>query len=323
MNNSKCTKIALLVVVLCLALAVECGAIDFYFWQMSDTHYIGGMISNGARACVQACNAFAGMSWPYGTMGTPTFVIMCGDLCDGGAWGTTYASDTPVWYTNRNYTHQFNGVDYNFSMNGITYNNNCLKYPTKAVGGNHDYWRWCGYTLGTSTYVANKINERYGGGVTSEGNNKYSFTTNGIHFCAIGRYPDATVRTWLASDLAAVGTSTPVIIFLHYDCDDTDNEWWSDAQRTAFYNVISSYRVIAILNGHSHNTRHYTWRGFDCYDDGSATYFGVINMFHITDTTLQCASYTADCAGGDRDSTDQAGYWPGTGGWNWTYSKTY
>ncbi|MCE5321877.1 metallophosphoesterase [bacterium] len=317
MNYGKCF---LFVVLLCMFVVTGVGATDFYMLQTSDTHYIGGMICNGSRACVQAMNNMPGMSWPYGTIGTPTGLIVCGDLCDGGAWGTTYASDLDAWYTNRDYEHQWNGFDYNFPQYGVQGDNNRCRYPSYSVGGNHDYWRWCGYTLGTSTYVANKLYTRHGGGVSGEGNNYYAYNINGIRFVALGRYPDATVRSWLASYLASIGTTTPVVLFLHYALND-DEEWWSYAVRDALADVLDGYNIIAILHGHTHNTMHYTWEGYDVYDDGSATYFGGINVLHITDDTLEVAHYYAICSGGDPDET-AGGYWDG-GYFTWSYSKSY
>jgi cytolysin (calcineurin-like family phosphatase) len=320
MKAKKSSIASLLVVLLCVVLVTGVGATDFYMLQTSDTHYTGGMISNGSRATVQAMNNMPGMAWPYGTIGTPQGAIVCGDLCDGGCNSSTPATDTPQWYSNRNYQNQWNGFDYNFPIYGVQGDNNRLRYPTYAVGGNHDYWRWCGYTLGTSTYVANKLYTRYGGGITGEGNNYYSFTTNGIHFVALGRYPDSTVLSWLASDLAGVGTSTPVVLFLHYDFMGSD-EWWTSAQRQALANTISGYRIIAILHGHTHGNSHYTWNGYDVYDCGTTTYYGGINVFQVADGLLRCAHYQATCSA-SRTLNNLSGNWNG-GGWEWAYEKTW
>ncbi|MEN6356859.1 MAG: metallophosphoesterase [Armatimonadota bacterium] len=303
----------LFAIVMCLLLATGAWATDFTIFFASEMHYPGGMITDRSRAGVQAMNNLPGMAWPYGTVPTPSAFIACGDLADGGAWGTTYASDAPQWYTNRNYTHQWNGFDYNFPLYGVQGDNNRLRYPRYAVPGNHDWWRWCGYTLGTSQWVATKLKAQYGNCNSTNGNVYYSFNIDGIHFAALGRYPDSYVLSWLANDLAGVGTDTPVILFMHYALND-DEEWWSYAQRQLLANAIAGYNVIAILHGHTHSTTHYTWNGYDVYDDGALTEYGGVNVMHITDTTIDTAHYSAN--------VDGNGNWSG-GGWLWSYQKTY
>ncbi|HLK61821.1 MAG TPA: metallophosphoesterase [Bryobacteraceae bacterium] len=61
---------------------------------------------------------------------------------------------------------------------------------------------------------------------------------------------------WLIADLAThVGNSgRPVIIFQHYGWDafSQNGQWWSDADRQSFLNVIKDYNVPMILSGHDH-----------------------------------------------------------------------
>ncbi|MEN6357970.1 MAG: metallophosphoesterase [Armatimonadota bacterium] len=313
MNVRKFVGIALFAMLVCMVLSVGVQAINLTIFQTSDTHYEGTSPTNGTKATVQAMNGLAGMAWPYGgTIPTPSAVIVCGDLCDGGKSSTTPATDTPQWYSNRNYQHEWTGFDYNFPKNGVAGDNNRLKYPNYCVPGNHDYWRWCGYTLGTSTYVAEKLKARYTTNAIEQGNVYYSFNLGGVHFCAIGRYPSPAVLDWLTYDLSTVGYDAPVVLFLHYDFSDSD--WWTANQRQYLANVLNAgYNVIAILNGHTHASQHYMWNGIDIYDDGSASANCGVNVIRITDTTVQVCHYTA---------TQSNGTWTG-GSWPWAHSKTW
>lgn len=305
----KYIRIALFSIILCAVLAVGVWATDLWVLHLGDTHYKAYNPCNGTRACIQAMNAMPGTTWNYGgTIGTPAFAIVCGDITDGGLTEGTYQT-------------RWNGFNYNFPKNGVQGDNNRLKYPVYCVNGNHDHWRYNGSTLGTSNYVSNQIKLRYGGDYTSgEGNNYYSFNNQGIHFCAIGRYPDSTVLNWLEDDLASVGTTTPVILFMHYDLVPATG-WWSDDQRQALHSVIEGYRVIAILHSHTHYTQHYSCFGCDIYDPGSAAYNGGVSMLHITNNTVQYLHYIANCSA-SRTLTDLSGNWTG-GTWDWAYSKSY
>ena len=308
-----CSKAILFTVLFFLFLTVGVWAVDVTVYSVSDVHFTANTFGSKTRAGVQAMNNMPGMSWVYGTVANPNGVIIPGDLCDGGAWGTTPATDTPQWYSNRNFQDQWTGFNNYFPKSGYQGDNNRLKYSTYATGGNHDYWRWCGYTLGTSSYVKNQLYARYGeaGGASSEGNVYYSWDFQGIKFISLGRYPDTTVLSWLSSQLASFGTSTPVVLFMHYALDD-DEEWWTYDQRQLLLNVIAGYNIIAVLNGHTHASHHYTWNGFDVYDDGSLGEYGEIGVMHITDSTIDYAIYVA--------SDDGYGNWTG-GSWSWNYRK--
>ncbi|MEN6357871.1 MAG: metallophosphoesterase [Armatimonadota bacterium] len=315
MKSARCTRIFLSIVILSV-LTIGAQATDLTMFCGSDVHCTGTTIPNRAKAVVQRMNSLPGSAYPAaigGTVGTPSGVLICGDCCDGGTWGTTPATDTPQWYSNRNYQDQWNTFNYHFSKAGVTGDNNRLKYPTYVTGGNHDWWRFAGYTSGTSTYVAQKLKDRYTPNCNiTEGNVSYAFNKDGVHFISLGRYPDQYVRSWLALDLANVTTSTPIVMFLHYYLND-DEEWWSYEVRDLLADIIDGYNVIAIFNGHTHSTQHYTWNGYDCYDDGSITEYGNFLVMHITDTTLSVGHYYANC--------DSSGNFT-TGGWTWTHVKS-
>lgn len=108
----------------------------------------------------------------------------------------------------------------------------------------------------------------------------YSWDWNGIHFVQLNLYPgdgegrrDTSVAKeifyhnplkslrFLGNDLKKhVGnTGKPVILIHHYGFDSdvtisTGNEdyWWTAAERTAYWNAIADYNILAILTGHLH-----------------------------------------------------------------------
>jgi cytolysin (calcineurin-like family phosphatase) len=89
--------------------------------------------------------------------------------------------------------------------------------------------------------------------------------------------------SFLRDDLAAeVGPSCrPVIIVMHYGFDDFGDEtrWWDDEQRRELLRVLRPYNVVALLHGHTHETRSYRiadeqGKGYDILSLGSPYYQG-------------------------------------------------
>ena len=113
-------------------------------------------------------------------------------------------------------------------INGLTLKTNSnAKTPVLLAAGNHDVSNAIGYyktmlpltdngslvgaynymfpstpkTTATYDYVTNKIH--------------YSKDISGVHLLFVNMWPDETERTWMATDLNGVSTSTPVILFVH------------------------------------------------------------------------------------------------------------
>jgi alkaline phosphatase len=131
--------------------------------------------------------------------------------------------------------------------------------PTHFVLGNHDV-----YTLSKAEFLA-------GVGAPST---TWSFDLGGFHFIGLdaefkktgedfnqifwvvqGTIPPAELE-WLKSDLAL--TSLPTIVFVHQPLDELQDlggpsiSNWSEAQAT----LASSGRVIAVFQGHMHESKH-------------------------------------------------------------------
>jgi len=103
----------------------------------------------------------------------------------------------------------------------------------------------------------------------------YSWDWHDVHFVQANLFPGdgpapqfpgldpSAALTFLAADLAQnVGTTgRPVVLFHHYGFEpfsigtsDHMQEWWTDAQRTDYWDVLRDYNVVAIFTGHLHLT---------------------------------------------------------------------
>ena len=67
---------------------------------------------------------------------------------------------------------------------------------------------------------------------------------------------------------AALGE--PVVIFQHYGFDKFSLEWWTEKERNALYDVISSYNIVAIFVGHNHYAENMIWKGIPVFQVNNA-----------------------------------------------------
>jgi len=120
------------------------------------------------------------------------------------------------------------------------------------------------------------VNERKRATVkTQKGDPHYSWDWHDVHFVQLNLMPadqpapnipgvdvdfesldPMGALSFLILDLALhVGDSgRPVVLMHHYGFErfSTEQGWWTAAQRLAYWNVISSYNVVAIFTGHLH-----------------------------------------------------------------------
>lgn len=127
-----------------------------------------------------------------------------------------------------------------------------LPSPVHYVPGEHD-------TLdegGGKLYL-----ERYGKG--TKGNGWYSFDDHGVHFIALINVfnfqagHEATLGadqlTWLADDLRAVSSSTPVVVFTHIPLWTLYQPWgWGTEDGDQAIAMLRKYGSVTVLNGHIH-----------------------------------------------------------------------
>ncbi|MFY0731310.1 metallophosphoesterase family protein [Pseudomonas sp. NFX15] len=103
--------------------------------------------------------------------------------------------------------------------------------------------------------------ERYGQG--TKGNGWYSFDDHGVHFIALvnvfnfqaGR--EATLGAdqlaWLADDLRAVSSSTPIVVFTHIPLWTIYQPWgWGTEDGDQAIAMLRKYGSVTVLNGHIH-----------------------------------------------------------------------
>jgi 3',5'-cyclic AMP phosphodiesterase CpdA len=103
--------------------------------------------------------------------------------------------------------------------------------------------------------------ERYGKG--TKGNGWYSFDDHGVHFIALVNVfnfqagHEATLGAdqlaWLADDLRAVTTSTPVVVFTHIPLWTLYQPWgWGTEDGDQAIAMLRKYGSVTVLNGHIH-----------------------------------------------------------------------
>ncbi len=102
---------------------------------------------------------------------------------------------------------------------------------------------------------------RYGKG--TKGMGWYSFDAGGAHFVGlvnvVETLPDGLWRlgsaqlAWLADDLRAVSSSTPVVVFAHVPLWSVYPPWgWGTADAPAAFALLRRFGSVTVLNGHIH-----------------------------------------------------------------------
>ncbi len=249
------------------------------FFVTADTHFgADKTIARLNKQQIAAMNILPGKFYPRGIGGqvkTPRGVLVAGDLTDHGSMAEWKQFET--YYGS-------NGKD------GL------LKYPCYAGAGNHD--RNIRVPLFRPVYRG--IEERHG-------RQTYSWDWDNVHFVCLGIYPDRATLQWLQRDLAKVGKTRPVVLFLHYPFVGpfSDWWWWTKNEKISLIRTIAGYNVVGVFHGHFHGSAHYKYRGCDVYNVGSPRW--IYNNFaavNINDTTMSVA------------------YWDwAKNRWGWSHSK--
>jgi 3',5'-cyclic AMP phosphodiesterase CpdA len=119
------------------------------------------------------------------------------------------------------------------------------------VPGEHDM-----LDPGKKLYLA-----RYG--KDTKGDGWYSFDEHGVHFIGLSNVvhngPDgqwllgADQLAWLADDLRAVSSSTPIVIFAHVPLWSIYAKWgWGTGDAAAALPLFRRFGSVTVLNGHIH-----------------------------------------------------------------------
>jgi len=103
--------------------------------------------------------------------------------------------------------------------------------------------------------------ERFGKDTTGRG--WYSFTHKGVHFIGLNNVLqiDAMGRlgldqlSWLKADLAALSSSTPIVIFAHIPLWMVYPDWgWGTSDGAEALSYLKRFGSVTVLNGHIHQT---------------------------------------------------------------------
>lgn len=245
---------------------------DVTFFVGSDTHY--GRENNAAinRRVIDEMNALPGTPLPSSVGGgfvrTPRGVVLNGDLLDEG-----FVKDTaPAHWAEfcRDY--------------GLTGRDGRLCFPVYEGFGNHDGGP-------TKSIPRAGIKERNRGRVgvksVSENGLHYAWDWDHVHLAQLNLFggsgpadvkgvngvehdPQASLE-FLRKDLADhVGNSgRPIIVFQHFAWFGGMSDWWHPEAKERFYDVVKSYKVAALINGHSHGGAFIAWHDLLTIHDGS------------------------------------------------------
>jgi hypothetical protein len=268
---------------------------DITFFIGSDLHYGYNLhaptCDEISRGTLNRMNLLPGQAYPAavggGLVAAARGVLLIGDLTDLG--GSAQWTD----FTN------------NWGLNG----ERLLSFPVYEGYGNHD-------TLGSRPANSIKARNPSRTGVTNISTNgyHYSWDWDFLHLVCLNVFPGnepgpnllggnpRNSLQFLAEDLAQrVGDSgRPVVLYHHFGFDSESLTWWTEQQRTNYYETIKNYNVIAIFAGHNHAANFIPWRGFDTFNDGTVGKFtGNFLVAHVTRTNLVVVERTAASTWGD------------------------
>jgi len=106
--------------------------------------------------------------------------------------------------------------------------------------------------------------DRFGQGAKGDG--WYSFDIAGVHFIGLvnvvhlGDHGQGTLGddqiAWLKDDVAALSTSTPIVVFSHFPLWSLYPDWgWGTADALAALAALKRFGSVTVLNGHIHQVQ--------------------------------------------------------------------
>jgi cytolysin (calcineurin-like family phosphatase) len=256
--------LALFVVAVVIGIAGAAFGRDITFFVASDLHYGQEQEKNneqGNKKAIALMNNLPGTAFPnsdFGVVQKPRGVLVTGDLTDSGSSVNYDGKQSGV--------HVFDGFIDDYPVKGGIGEH--ILYPVFEGYGNHDVQKQTGDAV-LKGIASRNVNR--GTPVNISGNGlHYSWDWDDVHFVNLNLYAggagDARESlVFLRNDLAErVGASgKPVVIMQHYGFDklSTEDRWWKQAERDAFYDAIKKYKVIAIFTGHDHKCHRILWNG--------------------------------------------------------------
>lgn len=125
--------------------------------------------------------------------------------------------------------------------------------PVYMCIGNHDINKKNAPNMEIFKYIRDRYGATYSW-LEPKKSSCYTFMHKNILFMSLGLYPRNI--EWFKNNLPQ-NKSQPIIIFYHFNTKKGErwSDWWSEEEKETFFNIISYYNVILIINGHNHNTR--------------------------------------------------------------------
>lgn len=280
-------KKSIFVSVVVMGTAAWLQAVDLTFFTCSDTHYREFAASNATQtALITLMNSIPGKKYPDsiggGVVAAPRGVLIPGDLIDGGQGPAKMVNQQwALWK-----------ADFGLKGEGK------LRFPVYEGYGNHD--------LNGNFLIENFIKER-----TLQRSNVVAIAENGFHYAwewdtvhfvevnlypgnrrpkGVGGQPPREALNFLRDELKQnVGDSRrPVVIVHHYM--PTDN-WWTEEEKNAYFDVIKDYNVILIVHGHQGSASVTDWKGLTVLDNHYFVRTGAF-VVHVTDKEMTIAQFS-------------------------------
>ena len=196
---------------------------DFYFVQLSDTHwgFSGPVVNPDARGtlpkAIAAVNALSGEQ--------PDFIIFTGDL--------THTTDDGV--ERRKRLAEFKEI-----ASGLKNRN------VRFIPGEHDA------ALDNGAAWKEFFGETH-----------YSFDHKGVHFITIDNVSDPAARigdaqlAWLKADLAKQPKDACIVVFTHRPLFDLAPQWdWATRDGAQAVELLMPYQNVTVFYGHIHQEHH-------------------------------------------------------------------
>lgn len=141
-------------------------------------------------------------------------------------------------------------------INGLTLKNNSNQKATVLLAaGNHDVTNTLGYykTMSPLTDNGSMVGPyNYMFSATPKTTATFSYSTDkihyskdvlGVHFVFVNMWPDTTERVWMTSNLSAVSSSTPVIVFAH-DQPNVESKHFTNPNGTKTINATDKFENL-------------------------------------------------------------------------------
>jgi len=105
-------------------------------------------------------------------------------------------------------------------------------------------------------------------------NTFYVVQYNGYFFFMCGLYPTAGINSWIQQQMQMHGITnqTPLFFSFHYNLTGDMSDWWSEAEKDAFYATIQGKNVVGIFVGHRHESYQNEWKGIKVVSAGGFSF---------------------------------------------------